>query len=115
MEDYFDYKDYAKEPLYLENVPRDRLIDNGEYYILIIRVPAEVSQDGQLSTTISKHNVDENLKVYLGERMKEKNVQFMMEDHIQRKPMKVGDIKKLFDENEQNRTREREGDELEMF
>ena len=111
MGDYFDYKDYAKEPLYLENVPRDRLIDNGEYYILTIHVPAEVSQDGQLSTTVSKHNVDENRRVYLGERMKEKNVQFMMEDHIQRKLMKVEKIKKLFDENEQ----QREGDELEMF
>ena len=109
------YKDYAKELLYLEKVPRNRLIDNGEYYILTIHVPAEVSQDGQLSTTVPKHDVDENGRVYLGERMKEKNIQFMMEDRVQRKPMKVGDIKKLFDENEQDRTREREGDELEMF
>ena len=109
------YKNYAKEPLYLENVPQDRLIDKGEYYILTMHVPAEVSQDGQLSTTVSKRNMNENLEVYLGERMQEKNVQFMMEDRVQRKPMKVGYIKKLFDENEQNRSREHEGDDLEMF
>lgn len=109
------YKEYAREFLFLENVPMDRLIDKGEYYILTIHVPASVSQDGQLSTTIPESFVHENGTVYLGERMKEKNVQFMMEDRVQRKPMKIGDIKKLFDENEQDRSREHEGEEPDRF